>query len=173
MTVVASGDSAKMWIPRGTCIGSNDCEKWGQPVDYLILANAPHKFKPERLAIIKRSKAKILVTSLTQWKPIFPHAEQITRRTTFNKMIMKRFCQTSVTSPLMCLSIAVRMGADEIIMWGVDMKSHHTYREGTKAGEREINVYRRYFKECRRLDINVWLGANGTVFDNDLPVWKE
>ena len=170
-TVVASGQSAEHWIRRGVCIGSNDCEKWGKPVDYLILANAPRKFKPERLAIIKKTKAKVLVTSLSQWKPIFPNCELIQKRTTFNKTLMPRFIQTSVTTPIMCLSLAIRMGATEIIMWGNDLLTHHSFRKGTKAGDREIAVYRKYFKEMERLKIKLWRGADGTAFDDCLPIY--
>lgn len=171
-TVVASGDSAKNWIPRGTCIGSNDCEKWGKPVDFLVLANAPRKFKPERLNIIKKSKAKILVTSVNQWKPYFPQCERIQRVTTFNRMIMKGFVQTSVTSPIMCLSIAISKGADEVIMWGIDMLTHHAYKKGTKSGDREIALYRRYFREMQRIGVKLWRGADGSVFDDQIPLYE-
>lgn len=173
VTVVACGESARHWIPRGITIGSNDVLKFGRDTDYLILANSPGKFKPERLNIIKKSKAKILVTSVNQWKPYFPACERIQKVTTFNKMIMKGYCQTSVTTPIMALSIAIRMGATEIIMWGVDLLNHKSYAKGTKAGDREIDKYKMYFKECERLKIKVWRGADGTAFDDVVPKYNE
>jgi len=170
-TVVACGDSAKGWIPRGTTIGSNDVLKWGTPVDYLILCNSPLKFKPERLSIIKKTKAKVLVTSVNHWKPIFPSCERIQKMTSFNKMIVKGFVQTSVTSPIMCLGLALRFGATEVIIYGVDFKNHSSYSQGTKRGDQEIEKYKRYFKEMNRLGVKVWRGADGSVFDNYLPLW--
>jgi len=173
MTVIACGDSAKGWIPRGTTIGSNDCEKFGNPVDYLVLANAPRKFTPERMKVITKSKAQVLTTSLSQWKPFFPSAEKIPKVTTFNKMIMKGYCQTSVTTPIMCLSLAIRMGATEIIMYGCDMLTHKTWRKGTKGGDQEITKYLRYFKEMNRIGVKLWLGVKGTAFDGVVPVYAD
>lgn len=171
-SVIASGDSAKDWIPRGATIGSNDAEKWGKPVDILILANSPHKFK-ERLNIIKKSKAKVLTTSVSQWKAIFPNCEKIQRVISFNKFLQRGFVVTSQTTPIMCLSLAIRMGATEIVLWGCDFLTHRVWRVGTKGGDREVAVYKKFFSECKRLGIKVWLGANGTAFDNVLPLFQE
>lgn len=171
-TVVACGESAKNWIPRGKTIGSNDCEKFGKPVDILILANHPSKFK-ERLNTIKKSKAKVMTTSTKAWRPIFPTCELITRTTSFNRKIVKGFVYTSQTTPIMCLSLAIRLGATEIVMYGCDMQTHKVYNKGTKKGDREISTYLRFFYDCKRIGVNVWLGANGTAFDNVLPIYPE
>lgn len=168
-TVVASGESARHWVRHGTVIGSNDAEKWGQPVDILVLANSPHKFK-ERIEIIKKSKARVMTTSVRQWKPYFPNCEPITRMTSFNKRISNGFIYTSATTPIMCISLAIRMGAKEIILWGSDMMNHHTYSKGTKYGEREIAVYERFFEQCKKIGVRVYLGAHGTAFDFKLPL---
>lgn len=170
-TVVASGESAKDWIPRGTCIGSNDVNKWGKEVDILILANHPGKFK-ERLNIIKKSKAKLLVTNVNAWKPIFQNCERIQRLISFNKLILKNFVYSSQTTPIICLSLAIKMGAKEIVLWGCDMLTHRVWRKGTKSGDREIEVYKRFFKQCEKIGVNVYLGANGTAFDSYLPLYE-
>jgi len=170
MTIVASGQSAEHWIRRGTVIGVNDCEKWGKPVDILILVNAPGKFK-ERLNIIKKSKAKVLTNSVSPWKPYFPNCEKIERLISFNKLILKNFVYHSQTSPIIAISYAIKQGAKEIILYGIDFVSHRIWRAGTKAGDREINVYKRFFKECERIDVNVWRGADGTAFDSVLPLY--
>lgn len=169
-TVVASGESAQHFERHGTVIGSNDCEKWGKPVDILILVNSPHKFK-ERIHTIKKSKAKVLTNSVANWKPYFQNCEKISRLISFNKLILKNFVYSSQTTPIICLSLAIKMGAKEIIMWGVDFKNHAHFREGTKSGSREIDVYKRFFKECNRIGVKVYLGANNTAFDNTLPLW--
>ncbi len=170
-TIVASGESASGWIPRGTCVGSNDCERFGKPVDILILVNKPGKFG-ERIHTIKKSKAKVLTNSVAQWKPYFPNCEKIQRLISFNKLILKNFIYSSKTSPIICLSLAIKMGATEIIMWGVDFMNHK-YNQGTKNGALEIDLYKRFFKQLELKGIKVYLGANGTAFDNFLPLWTE
>lgn len=169
-TVIASGDSAKDWVRRGTAIGVNDCLKFGRDTDILILVNAPGKFK-ERLNVIKKSKAKVLTNSVSMWKPYFPQCQKIERLISFNSKILKNFVYMSQTSPIIALSLAIKMGATEIIMWGVDFLTHKKWAKGTKAGDREVRVYEKFFKECERIGVKVYLGANGTAFDGVLPVY--
>lgn len=170
-TVLGCGQSAEGWIPRGTVIGSNDCEKFGKPVDILILANHPRKFG-DRLKTIKKTQAKVMVTSRQQWQNIFPNCEKITRITSFNKMLVKGYVYTSTTTPIMCLSLAIRMGATKIVMYGVDMISHKTYRTGTKQGDREIATYLRFFEACNKKGIEIYRGADGSIFDKVLPLYE-
>ena len=82
---------------------------------------------------------------------------------------MRGFVLSSVTTPIICISMAIKMGATEIIVYGLDMLNHKTYRVGTKLGDREFNKYKLFFKECERLNIKVWRGADGTAFDLTLP----
>jgi hypothetical protein len=172
MTVVGCGDSAKGWIPRGTTIGVNDVLKFGRDVDILIVVNSPAKFK-ERLNIIKKSKAKVLTNSVNLWKPHFQNCQKIERLISFNAKILKNFVYMSQTSPIIAISYAIKQGAKEIIIWGVDFINHRKWAKGTKSGDREIMVYQRFFKECERIGVKVYLGANNTAFDNYLPLWIE
>lgn len=171
-TVVASGDSAKDWVRRGPVIGVNDCEKWGKPVDTLILVNAPAKFK-ERLNIITRSKAKVLTNSPGMWKIHFKNCEKIERLISFNSRILKNFVYMSQTSPIIAISYAIKQGATEIVIWGVDFLYHRKWAKGTKAGDREIKVYERFFADCKRIGVKVYLGETGTAFDGVLPVYQD
>lgn len=172
VTVVASGDSAKDWVRRGTVIGVNDCLKWGRDTDILILVNAPGKFK-ERLNVIIKSKAKVLTNGVNLWKHHFPKCEKIERLISFNSKILKNFVYMSQTSPIIAISYAIKLGAKEIIIWGVDFINHRKWAKGTKAGDREIRVYEKFFKECERVGVKVYLGANGTAFDNLLAMWSD
>lgn len=171
-TIVASGDSAKGWIPRGTTIGVNDCLKFGRDTDILILVNHPGKFN-DRLNVIKKSKAKVLTNSVHTWKSYFPNCQKIERLISFNSKILKNFVYMSQTSPIIAISYAIKQGAKEIIIWGVDFLNHRKWSKGTKAGDREVKVYCKFFAECERIGVKVYLGAKGTAFDNLLPVWTE
>jgi len=70
------------------------------------------------------------------------------------------------------MSLAIRMGAKRLILWGVDMMSHHAYYQGSKRGDSEIALYKRFFVECKRIGVEVYLGAEGTAFDKTLPLWQ-
>lgn len=170
-TIVACGQSSNGWIPRGTTIAVNDALRYGADTDYLILVNAPRKFTKERLDIIRKSKAHVLTNSPKEWGKIFPNCEKITRMISFNSRILKGFVYSSATSPIIAISTAIRMGGTEIILYGVDMLNHRTYSQGTKKGLREIGVYQRFFQDCKRINVKVYLGALGTAFDEMLPLY--
>lgn len=170
-TIVGCGDSATGWIPNGTSIGSNDCEKFGRGVDHLLLANHPGKFRSERLAVIKRTTAQVWCTSRGQWVGLLPLAQQLTRAVSFSGYIRAGFVYTSATTPIMCMSMAINKGARQLVLWGVDMITHHAYRKGTKYGDREIGVYEKFFAACRKIKVEVYIGSHGTAFDKSLPLW--
>jgi hypothetical protein len=170
-TVVGCGDTAKDWVPNGVSIGSNDCEKFGRGVNYLVLANHPGKFKADRIKTIKASKAKVLTTSQSKWKAIFPMCTQLQRVVAFNVRLIEGFVYTARTTPIMCVSLAIRMGATTVILWGVDMRTHHAYYEGSKRGNAEIALYKRFFAACKVAGVDIYLGSHGTAFDKVLPLW--
>lgn len=170
-TIIGCGDTAKEWTPVGTTIGSNDCERFGKRVDYLVLVNAPHKFK-ERINVIKNSKAQVYVNSLGPWSKMFPQAKQI-RLTPFTIRINKDLIYSSRTTPIICMSLAIKMGATKLILWGIDMLTHHSFRRGTKTGDHEITTYRKFFVQANKLGVDVYLGRQGTAFDNDLPIYED
>jgi hypothetical protein len=170
-TVVGCGPSAALWEPNGISIGSNDCEKFGRPVDHLVLANAPRKFVGDRFNVTKRSKAQVHTTSRSQWFGTFPRCLQLTRVVSFNTRILNGYVYTSRTTPIMCVSLAIRMGAKKVIVWGCDMLTHHAFYEGSKRGNAEIALYKKFFEQCKKIGVEVYLGAHGTAFDSTLPLW--
>lgn len=172
-TCVACGDSAVNWISRGITIGVNDVGRFGKPVDILILVNRPAKFKSDRLRTISQHKGAVLTNSVNEWRGIFPQAKKLERMVSFSHRVNKSTHYTSATSPMIAISHAIALGANHIILWGVDFKNHKSYAQGSKRGNREIDVYRKFFKAVERLGVRVYLGALGTAFDNDLPLYPQ
>lgn len=172
-TIVACGQSAKDWVPRGYSIGCNDSWKWGKPTDYLFLANMPHTFKGERLNVIKESKpSKVFVYIKTPgWDEIFPG---------YTKISMARWYGTyhkdqiyySDTSPFVAACIAASLGAKDIILWGVDFVDHHIYNDGNPQTRKEVERYMELFRELKGNGINVWLGCKGGAFNDRLMVYE-
>lgn len=168
-SIIACGKSAAEWQPNGISIGCNDVLKWGKPVDYLVLVNSPNKFK-QRLPIILRTKAQVLTNMPGTWNKHFKKTEHI-RLSPFVVRVRPGMIYSSGTTPIIAMSVAIAKGATKLILWGVDMVDHPTFRVGVKKGDQEIHVYRKFFKEVALLGIEIYRGANGTAFDNDLPLW--
>lgn len=172
-TVVALGNSARNWQPRGLTIGVNEYLMWGRQADVMVIVNAPHKFSHQEMTYIQQHRGKMVTNSPRQWSKYFPGAEPLKHMGAFHLRVSQGRIYHSVTSPMIAISYAMQRGADEVIIWGVDMVDHPKYKAGTKAGDHEIAIYKRFFESCGKLGVKIWLGELGTAFDSVIPVWKD
>lgn len=173
VSVVAVGDSAKDWFktPCDLSIGVNDSPgKWGHDVDQLLIINFPRKFTSERMKHILSSKAKVF-THTSAWRTHFPKCEVI-RLSPFVGYFRKNHIYTSKTSPIAAISMAIKAGATDIILWGIDMKNHARYSESTKNGIHEIKTYLKFFDAVEKFGVKIYRGADGGVFDARLPKYE-
>src|SRR5690606_21079836 len=110
--IIACGDTGAHWDGSGPSIGVNDCWKWGNPVDFLVLLNTPGQFQPSRLEVIKASKPKKLFTNLpSQWSPYFDTIEQIgLRRWSSGDPFKRGTLYHASTSPMVAISLAAMWG---------------------------------------------------------------
>lgn len=170
--IVGCGQSAAGWGEKkfDLSIGVNDCLKWGYPVDQLVLVNFQRKFTGDRLRTILATKAK-LWTHTNAWQKNFPHATVI-KLTSFNGNIRNDLIYCSKTSPMVAMSLAIKQGAAEIVLFGVDMLTHQAYRVGTKNGDYEIKKYLQFFEQAKKRGVKMYRGASGTAFDVQLPLYK-
>jgi len=150
--IIGCGYSAKDWflqlpypmtgiLKSVITIGVNDCIKWGIDTDYLMLIDSLNGFKnePERVKTISKSKAKILTHGDT-WKKIFSRYE-VLKLQGFSKHLNKKHVYSSKSSPFVALSYAFNLGAENIVMWGVDMNDHQLFRPGTKLQDYELRQF--------------------------------
>jgi hypothetical protein len=170
-TVVALGSSARDWKPRGLTIGVNEYLMWGRQADIMVTVNAPHKFSSDEMNYICQHKGKVLTNSIHQWSKYFPQAEPLKHMGAFNLRVQKGRIYSSGTSPMIAISYAMQQGATEVILYGVDMLNHNKYKKGTKHGDHEIGIYKRFFSSCEKFGTKIRLGAAGTAFDDSIPLW--
>lgn len=172
IAVVGCGSSAKDWgkTKHDLSIGVNDSFKWGYPLDQLVLINFQRKFTPDRMRIILATKAHVW-THTSTWKQKFPHAVVI-KLTEFNGNVRNDLIYCSKTSPMVAISLAVKQGAQDVIIYGVDMVNHAAYRAGTKHGDFEIKKYLKFFEQLNKRGVRLWRGANGSAFDSTLPLYQ-
>jgi hypothetical protein len=181
VSIIGCGDSAKEWFktPCDLSIGVNDCFKFGHHPDTLLIINSPVKFEPtrkngynDRLHTIKKTKPKKFVTNDREsWKRYFPNAEEIVLRP-FHKYLRKDQICYSKTSPFVALSYAFKLGAKDIILWGVDMIDHHIYRKGTREGDFEMLEMLKFIALLNNEGVRVWIGNSQTAWNNYLRVWE-
>lgn len=176
--VIASGESGAKWSGQGPSIGVNDCSKWGYPVDYLVLLNTPAQFQQSRQMDIVRTQFKTLFTTIkSHWTKFFEsHGDKVNeiliRKWSPTTKLSKYYIYHSKTSPLVAMSLAYNMGATEIVLWGVDFKTHHRYREGQQYFIGEMRQYQTFIQALEKSGVKVYLGAEGSALGKIVPIWQ-
>jgi hypothetical protein len=168
--VLGCGSTAQHWDGLGTSIGVNDCEKY-HPVNHLIVVNSPTRFKdePDRFNTIINSKPDQFYSNAPGWEKWFPNWKKINLISfSYSHRRIKDRLWCSKTSPFVAICMAVNMGAKDIVLWGVDMLTHKYYSPGSKFFNPEYKNYLKLFEKLKAEGVNVWRGADGTCFDNDL-----
>lgn len=173
VSVIGCGNSASEWFktPCDLSIGVNDCYKFGHQPDQLVLINFKGKFTPDRLRTILATRPKKLWTHTSTWKNHFTNTE-IIRFSHFSGYFMKGNIYNARTSPIVAISLAIKQNADNIILFGVDFTGHRTYSKGTRQGDHEIKTYLKFFEAVQKKGIKIYLGGNGTAFDQHLPLYE-
>jgi hypothetical protein len=182
-SIVACGDSAKEWYktPCDFSVGVNDCKKWGPDVDHLVCVNSPMKFQPvransgiDRLEIIMRSRPKKFYCHNSNWNHYFKGkgvpVEMLSMRN-YNGSLRPNRLYFSKTSPFVAITLAVKLGARELILWGVDMLNHARFKEGHKDFGLELSNYLSLFDELGKQGIKVWIGNSETCLNKYLKVY--
>lgn len=173
-SIIGCGQSAAEWFktPCDLSIACNDAFKFGAHPDQLVLINFERKFTHDRLKTILATRPQKVWTHTSTWCKHFSNATVI-KLTPFNGNVRHGLIYSSKTSPMVAMSLALKQGATELILFGIDFVNHASYRKGVKSGEYEIKQYIKFFESAQKQGIKVWLGASGTAFDGVLPMYKQ
>lgn len=157
--IIGCGESASKWDGNGDSIGVNDSFKFGHRIQNLVLLNEPSEFEPDRLETILKTNPDRLFTCYRSWaKPQY----QFKSVTHFNynvwqgQLASKGKYQTSRTSPFGAISVAYNLGYDEIILWGVDFRTHKVWHNGNHNFAKEIKNYKQLAAELKKKDVIVY-----------------
>lgn len=143
--VIGCGPSLEKWDGNGLSFGVNDCWKH-KPTNYLLIVNNLSRW-PERHKIVMESRPEILWSHVStyshhpsykfigSWQRWRPHNTSANRGTQYS----------SNNSTFMAASRAFNMGANEIVLWGVDFENHQDINGNTL--ERAVNDWVT-FNEC-------------------------
>jgi hypothetical protein len=171
-SIVALGQSAKDWhqVPHDFSVGVNDAAMWGKDPDHLVIVNFERKFHSKRLEVIKGSKSQVW-THTNTWKKHFPGAKVI-KLSPFSGWFRKGMYYSLRTSPIVAMSVAVNLGADKLILFGVDFRSHKSFNAGEKRGDHEMRQYFKFFEALKKVGVEVYLGGEGSALESYLPKYE-
>lgn len=157
--IIGCGESAAKWDGTGDSIGVNDSFKFGHRIQYLVLLNEPNEFESDRLKTIINTNPEKVFTCYRSWaKPQyqFKNVEFFNYHVWQGQLANKGKYQTSRTSPFAAISIAYNLGYDEIVLWGVDFKTHKIWHNGNHNFAQEIKNYQQLSDELRKKGVMVY-----------------
>lgn len=179
INILGLGETIKHWNGEGKCIGVNDVRgKIDVDPTYLLILNSPNQFTPDRLDIIKRTNTERVYTDTpNSWgKILTPKISHFNSRAWSHsnrlQKISTNYLYHSKTSPFAAISLAYSWGFNEVILWGVDMVDHRTYRPGNGAFINEYASYKSFCFSLNSQGCKVYLGAEGSNL-NFLPIWQK
>lgn len=169
ISIIGCGpETGPLWDGKGVSLGVNDCEKHGKKVDYLLLLNSVGKFSPERLAIIEATRPITCYSHLPKWGEVFSNFKHIQTTLWGGTEIKPGVIYHSKTSPFCALSLALVMGFQEAVLWGVDFGTHKTFSPGKPQFEFEAIRYNLFAKMLlEKHGFRTYLGAPGKL---NIPV---
>ena len=175
INVIALGESASKWDGQGDSIGVNDAFKWEHQLQRLVLLNNPNEFEPERLDTIRKTQVEAVYTCYREWqRPGFGLNNVIY----FNYNVWqgrllakgRDLFQTSKTSPFAAISIAYNLGYDEIVLWGVDFKTHSVWNQKNHNFAYEIKNYQQLAEQLKSRGVMVYSSEPSIL---KLPVYEK
>ena len=175
-TIIGCGSTAKDWIQRGHSIGVNDAYRFGKEFDSLLVCNRPVEFSrltdsgETRFQVITKTPCKNFYSHKSNWAQWFPYWQKIPLVGWYGTLHREQ-CYSSNTSPFIAMSLAFHIGATDIILYGVDFVDHHMFSKEAENTKLEAGYYMQLISKMKEQGCRVWLGTNGSYFDNQIELW--
>lgn len=166
--IIALGESASKWDGSGDSIGVNDAYRWGHKLQTLLLLNTPNEFTPEERDYIRQTESGATFTCHREWIRYIPNIIYFDY-SVWQGHLKKGVYQTSKTSPFCAISIAYNLGYDEIVLWGVDFKTHPIWNAKNPAYYTEIKNYQDIAAKLKEKGVKVYSSEPSVL---RLPVYE-
>lgn len=175
INIIGLGESASKWDGSGDSIGVNDAFKWHHKLQRLVLLNQPNEFEQDRLHTIRNTETDFVYTCWREWSRPENSLNNVVH---FNyhvwqgKLLPKgtKQFQVSNTSPFCAISIAYNLGYDEIVLWGVDFKTHPTWNQSHHNFSYEIKNYQQLCEQLKARGVMVYSSEASIL---KLPVYEK
>jgi hypothetical protein len=163
--IIGCGPTGSLWDGLGFSIGVNDCMKFGRPVNALVCVNVFSK-EPLRQKIVNETK-----TTHGFWS----HSKQWQHRGDFKKLDMQqwagRYIQGRVywshTSTFIAITLAVKLGYTEIVLYGCDLTDHKHVKNKILADE--IKNTLELSRELEKIGVKLYIYKAYGAFKDHLP----
>ncbi len=167
MNIIACGPTGELWDGTGPSIGVNDCWKFGNTTDRLIVVNTFAKEHERQKFIADCRPQGGFYSNLSRWKYHPNYKELNIIRYTKGDIRLDKIYH-SATSSFIAMSMAATLGFKEIVIYGVDFTNHRVIKDYILM--REIELYDRFVKALEKHGVKVYLASNYGALKDTIPV---
>lgn len=157
------------WDGLEVTIGVNDIFKH-HSTDFLILLDRPQRFTPERLKTILSSQSARVITHLEDWRKHFEIIDVIKLAPARGDLthLDSDLYPYSSNSPYVACVLAYKLGAKEIVLYGVDFANHQSL-----TGDAHIKMilghYSELYKELKRRGVSLSICSEESRLSEVIP----
>lgn len=152
--VLGLGESLNEYANKGNItIGVNDIYS-RYNADYVVCVDTFEAFTKDRLKTILHTKCKGFYSQLECWKTVQNYVNiKVSRTATLTDDTLK----CSNNSPFVACVLAYKMGATEIVLWGVDMNTHNHFKG--LSFDKAVTDYKQLKNDLARLGVSLSIGS--------------
>ena len=170
--VLGLGESLHDFIPDdNTTIGVNDIHGVVKS-DFVVCVDAKRSFNEERLRVIESTECKGFYSHIDEWRGItnFELIMLAKARGSLSELDTEKFCY-SISSPFVACILAYKMEAENIVLWGVDFKSHPEIKDYRRG--RALKDFNNLSDSLIKRGVKMYVGSSFSSLSDFLPIWSK
>jgi hypothetical protein len=167
--VIGKGESKEFFKHDGNItIGVNDVNKWIK-TDHIVVVDPMDAYKEEH-ETYRNSNAMFWsqLEDNRNYVKNFTLIELARGRGVLDEFDSNRFVY-SITSPFVAVHLAYKLGAKNIVMWGVDFNTHPNF-DTDSLRNRALKDFGNLRKKLNERGVNFYVGHEMSMFSSILPV---
>jgi hypothetical protein len=167
--VIGKGESKEFFKHDGNItIGVNDVNRWIK-TDHIVVVDPMDAYK-EGHEIYRNSNAMFWSQNEDNRNYVknFTLIELARGRGVLDEFDSDRFVY-SITSPFVAVHLAYKLGAKNIVMWGVDFNTHPNF-DTDSLRNRALKDFGNLRKKLNERGVNFYVGHEMSMFSSILPI---
>jgi hypothetical protein len=165
--VIGKGESKEFFKHDGNVtIGVNDVNRWIE-TDHIVMVDPVHE-SMRNVLITTSAKFWSQLESNSIYVKHFNKIDLARGRGVLDEFDSDRFVY-SITSPFVAVHLAYKLGAKNIVMWGVDFNTHPNF-DTDSLRNRALKDFGNLRKKLNERGVNFYVGNEMSMFSSILPI---
>jgi len=169
--ILGLGESLEEYQPdNGQTIGVNDIHSRVK-TDYVVCVDGKKAFTPERQKTILETDCKGFFTQCDDWQGVtnFNKIELAAGRGNLKFLDSRKFVY-SISSPYVAVILAYKLCASEIILHGVDFKTHKNFKDNKL--KRALEHFEALNIKLKEKKVDLYVGSEYSALSEFIEVWQ-